>query len=335
LQLDLCSLRTVHDATAELKQRYKRLDVVICNAGIGGWTGIDWFGLVKQFLTEGLMSMTTSPGYKLGTLGAATKTQIIQKLAEGDPAGGSEEPKLGEVFTANVFGHYVLVHGIASLLRRTAVPGQETERARVVWVSTLQAVGSNFDMDDLQGMKTTTSYESSKRLTDVLALSSRKGDTKEFVEAFLDDPQPASEASPKKSGRTTRSSTKNSPALSSIGPDMYVSHPGVCVTTIMPLHSSLVWLQKLVFYFVRLLGSPWHNVSTEKGASAMVWLALEDQAVLEETEAVDVKWGSAVSRWGRESVMESPVDSFEAIEKEVWEQMEELRVEWEARFKDS
>jgi 3-keto steroid reductase len=333
--LDLCSLRSVHDAASGLKKRYKRLDVVICNAGIGGWTGIDWFGLIKQFLTQGVTSMTTVPGYKLGTLGAVTGPQITQKLVEGDVKAGGDGPKLGEVFTANVFGHYMLVHGIATLLRRPSV-ADESERARIIWVSTVEAVGKKFDLEDIQGMKTTASYESSKRLTDVLALSSRKQDTKEFVESLLDGPQTVAEDTPRKSGRTTRSSTKSTLASSAtVGPDMYLSHPGICATTIMPLHWSLVWLMKVTFLVVRWLGSKWHTVSTELGATAMTWLALEDQAVLERERALNIKWGSGVSRWGQEAVIETPVDSFDNIDKETWRQMEELRAVWKVKLNDS
>ncbi len=64
----------------------------------------------------------------------------------------------------------------------------------------------------------------------------------------------------------------------------------------------------LAFYIARLIGSPWHTVSAYIGATAPVWLALADaDEIAEREKAGPAKWGSAVTRLGRESVQRTDV----------------------------
>jgi 3-keto steroid reductase len=305
----------VYAASRELNARYKRLDVLICNAGIGGWEGIDWLVVLKQFFTQGLTAIMSRPAYKRGTLGSATATQV-QNIAEGNENGGEEEPKLGEVFCANVFGHYLLVHETMGLLSRNqGVEG--LERGRVVWLSTIEALESKFDAGDIQGMKTTAAYESSKRLSDVLFLSSSLPETQKWVKTY----------------------TQPTNAASTIAPKMYTCHPGIFASSIMPIYPILVYAQLFAFLLVRLVGSlPWLVVTADRGATAPVWLALEDAPVLDEEKADKRKWGSCVFGWGQSEVLETEVEglasqSFGKMAGGLWEQMEGLREEWEERCK--
>lgn len=63
---------------------------MILNAGLGAFSGIDWFRAVYEVLTD-LKAAVTSPGFKIQTAGKIS----------GDG--------LGWVWQCNVFGHYVLV----------------------------------------------------------------------------------------------------------------------------------------------------------------------------------------------------------------------------------
>ena len=132
----------------------------------------------------------------------------------------------------------------------------------------------------------------------------------------------------------------------------------------------MFYLKLLSFYFARFLGSPWHTITAYKGAVAPVWLGLTPQVTLDGLEEADGKgkWGSSTDVWGREKVRRTEVEGwgfgglvgaeknfggravrrfgvldlteearkdFEELGGRAWTEMEELRVEWEARLKNT
>ena len=120
----------------------------------------------------------------------------------------------------------------------------------------------------------------------------------------------------------------------------------------------------LAFYFARWVGSPWHTLTSYKGAAAPVWLALTRDSLYDIEAEGKAKWGSCVTRSGRESVIRTEVEGwgargrvekldeetlrgrrrgvndltgkeraeFEELGRECWQQMETLRKEWETRM---
>ena len=312
-----------------------KLDTIILNAGHGGFAGIDWPRAIWTILTD-FPHAVTYPTYKLGTVGENTGPQLSK-----DSSGTNEaQCDLGGVFCSNVFGHYMLVHGVAPLLSNsTSTPG------RVIWIGSLEAYDSMFSIADIQGLSSPSAYESSKRLTDILALSSSLPTTQPFVRRFL--PPPSSHHRP---------------------PKQYVAHPGICATNIVPLHWVLVYVMTTAFYLARWIGSPWHTVTSYKGACAPVWIALSSQEELDDSEEKEgvSKWGSAVSRQGEERATRTEVqgwgiggkagdnmglskrrrprevqdldeegrEQFELASRECWQAMERLREEWEGRLEE-
>jgi 3-keto steroid reductase len=362
--LDLCNLISVRKAAKNLKSRYTRLNAIILNAGIGGWTGVDWLGAIKQFLTEGA-NFIRAPAYKIAPVGLVVNKQVVP-VPEGTLP-QEEEPPLGEVFCANVFGHYLLAHSLTPLLSRSE--GQE-EAGRIIWVSTLEAWAKTFDVDDLQGIANPFAYESSKRLTDLLVLSADLQGPAASTKAFF-SPGSSSSSMPESatsgadlSTRSLRSSTRlrstptksDSNQSSTSGnpqqhPKMYLSHPGICVTSIMPIPWIMVYGWVLALYIARFCGSPWHTTTPYAAATSMTWLALADAKTLDEIEGkTKCKWGSAVNWLGKERVKKTIVDgwatemgepvkgkeraAFEDLGKRCWAEMEELRKEWERRLGD-
>jgi 3-keto steroid reductase len=327
IQLDLCALPSVYDAAKGLAAKYPRIDSIICNAGIGGWSGLSWFGLIKQAITEGPMHAVSEPKYKICRVGAVADRQLIRVTDAGGKDVTDDEPKLAEVFCANLFGHYVLVHEILSLLERS--PG--TERARVIWVSTVEAYKQYFKPDDFQGFKSSNAYESSKRLTDLLVLSAATPGGNQWVKQYLGD-----QTSTQGMRRSTRvAAAKNA----TVPPNMYLSHPGICATAILPIATVLVWGQMIAFFLCRVFGSYWHTTVKSAAVTAPVWLALEEDHVLEEDKIAEKKWGSAAGRWGEENVRETHVEelgssTFADLGARCWEEMEDLRVEWDGRVKE-
>jgi 3-keto steroid reductase len=332
-RLDLLSLLSVQRLSKRLRETTPKLDAVICNAGIGGWTGIDWPRAVFSILTTWKKALTY-PTFKIAGTGRVTKPQI-----QADKA--VEAPELGEVFCANVFGHYLLGHYLAPLLARHR-PIEDT-RGRIIWVSSIEAYEHTFDVGDLQGILSPVPYESSKRLTDIMAITSTLPSTSNYVDQYFGSP------------KLPEKSTK---------PRIYVAHPGICGTSIVPLPLILEYLMFAAFYLARLLGSQWHTATVDKGAVSMVWLALAKQSTLDSMEAKEgaAKWGSATDFWGQERVERTEVagwgwggkfgeykrkgrdpyardltkesaDRFRETGERCWEEMERLRVEWETRLR--
>ncbi|MCJ1391523.1 hypothetical protein MMC18_004387 [Xylographa bjoerkii] len=351
VQLDLTSLRSVQAAAQELLSSVPKIDTIICNAGIAGPITINWPQAIWAAIVDPIYSVTF-PYFARGSLGLLTKPQLaissdrnangsLDKLTAPQTSSDTHEPPLGEIFSANIFGHYLLAHALTPVLSHASHPP-----ARIICLSSLETPDYAFSLTDLQGLSTIESYHSSKRLTDILALTASLPTSKPYTDKFFTPPGSARPLAPH--------------------PRFYVCHPGVCGTDIFPLIFVMRWLKILTFYIARWLGSPWHNISTRKGACAPVWLALAAQETLDGLEAQDGlgKWGSTTDAGGSERVRRTEVDgwgyggqvgkgrefgnrgrrrgakdltvedreAFEQLGREAWREMEALRVEWEERL---
>ncbi|KAM3416231.1 hypothetical protein BST61_g7837 [Cercospora zeina] len=327
-----------------------RLDAVVWNAGVAGWRGINWFGAVWNVLV-GLKQAVTFPDYMVCDVGRRTGRQVVvqktvedqQKDEKKDDEEEEEEPVLGEVFTANVFGHYMLTHWLSPLLDRNS---------RIIWVSSTGAVHDAFNVEDIQGLQSLVAYESSKRLTELLALTAALPSTRPFTKTFF-------------SSSSTSSAQGGSNDEQQQQPRMLVTHPGVVATSISGLHWFLSIFMTIAFYLARILGSPWHAIDPYKGAVSMVFAILSPQIIeLEEREGKG-KWGSAanvkgdervartlVEGWGycgrpgvvppgsattglyakRKETTKETREEFEEVGRRVWKEMEAMRVDWERRL---
>ncbi|KAK4154969.1 hypothetical protein C8A00DRAFT_42359 [Chaetomidium leptoderma] len=360
IQLDLCSLPSVRRAADQLVSgtlsspsdddhfvslghfKIPRLDSVIFNAGIGGWYGLDWPKVFHNILTKGLVSATTWPTFK-----GALSGRLV------DPIHGTEgkgTPHMGEVFCANVFGHYVFAQRIVPLMTRPA-NNSILPPGRIIWESSVEPGWSDFSLDDFEAIKTKAAYESTKRLTDVIALTSTLPTSKPYVNQYLNI----------KSAQAKAAAPRP--------PKIYVVHPGVVQTTLFPLNAFMFFWYNVVLYVVRWLGSPWHPITAYNGACAPVWLALQEQGWLDGARAERVKWGTSTNFWGECRVKktevegwgwEGKVEEMVALKKEhklagrksgtvdvteeklvefqelgakCWKRMEELRAQWEQREK--
>ncbi|EXJ70801.1 uncharacterized protein A1O5_05791 [Cladophialophora psammophila CBS 110553] len=349
--VELTSLLSIRALSRKLlASDLPHLNAIVLNAGIGGWSGLDWPLTLWTVLTS-IRQATTWPTFKLGLVGLVTKPQFSQGTCAG------EEPILGEVFCANVFGHYMLVHWLMPLFRACA----PESRGKIIWSTSIEAVGWHYNPEDHQGLKSDTAYEHTKRIGDLLALSA------------VNQPATAKQVKEYTTPSYTMASARGRPDQSE--PTFHVSHPGICTTTII----SLCWIvhecYRLGIYLARWCGSPWANVTSYLGAASASWLALASLAAITgkaiqatgDEYSGPCKWGSSTDRLGRSHVRvtdvpgwglngsgkpfkdkwwggslgrktgsadatKDDVENFVAQGAQVWNRMETLRKDWEARI---
>jgi 3-keto steroid reductase len=325
--------------------RLPRLDVIVLNAGIGGWQGLNWLMAVWDVFTD-IVNSTTWPRFKVAKVGALVKAQLPSSTQDSGDA-KQHDPPLGEVFCSNFFGHYLLVHEIMPLLSRPASTGAQSG-GRIMWMSSIQAQPFSLSLDDIQGLGSKIPYESSKRLTDVIALTVNLPSVKRISAPYYDSTQ-------------TLTGPKKSTGLV-VKPTTYTVHPGVFNSDILPLPPVLMFFWQLIALMSRWMGSSWHPCDPYKAAVAPVWVALAEPEVLEDMGGEAVKWGSSTNRWGDERVKKTEVDGwgwdgtvgavvdgekrkgrhweavdlteearaeFEILGGQCWKKMEEMRSEWE------
>jgi 3-keto steroid reductase len=329
--------------------RLPRLDVIALNAGIGGWVGVNWRTTIMDVLYD-VIDATTWPQFKLADYGAVVKAQLPSKTQDsGD--GKQRDPPLGQVFCSNVFGHYILTHELMPLLSQPASTGAQTS-GKIIWISSIEAQQHSFNIDDIQGLQSLIPYESSKRLTDLIALTAELPSVARISAPYFDASQTIT--------------TKEAPNGPLVKPTMYTTHPGVFNSDILPLPSILMFFWRIVALLSRWLGSPWHVGDPYKAAVAPVWVALTTPERLEDFGGSGVKWGSATNSWGNERVKMTEVggwgwngnvgveinaekrsgrhkkavdlteearEEFEVLGSQSWKQMEVLRTEWEGLLK--
>lgn len=346
--VDLTNLLSIRALCKNLlDSKIPKLDAVILNAGIGGWSGINWPQAVWQVATDWIQGVTW-PVFKMSAVGRLTGMQLPATKATGQ----APEPKLGEVFCANVFGHYLLAHWLMPLLRSC----DEQSRGRIIWISSIEVSSEHFDPDDLQGLRSPEVYVHTKRLTDLLALTAAdQPSTAKAVQGFL-------QAKPKQASSEPDGSQ----------PTIHLAHPGIVATSIVPLTLLLRWAMLFAFLIARWVGSPWHTISIYTAASAPVWLTMASQDAIKAKETGTqgkrgtAKWGSATDRGGTDMVMKTEVSGWgvdgsgsavewwneagwgrmrgakDATKEEIetfveqgakaWREMEQVREEWERRI---
>lgn len=159
--VDFTDMVSILDAYNTLSKKYARLDYFFVNAAQGAYSGIDWFGAVKEILVSP-MKAVTNPKYK------------IQKV------GVKSDDGMGLVFQANVFGPYYFIHKLKPLMKKG--------NCKVIWVSSLTAKSEYLNTNDLQLLESDMSYEASKRLVDILHYATYEELAKDGIHQYLTHP---------------------------------------------------------------------------------------------------------------------------------------------------
>ena len=205
---------------------------------------------------------------------------------------------MGSVFQANVFAPWFLVRRLVE--KRTSksavFPDLPLLRdgSKVFWISSIASSTTALSLDDIELTQTLPSYEASKRLLDLL----HQATYEQLYQKY--------------------------------GVQSILVEPGIFKSTsfVPSLNIISYWGMMFTFYLLRWLGSPHHNIDPYKAASALVWLALQQDIDL------SIKYGSATYRDGSEYVYKQTVPVTAGEEIKVYEYVEGLYKQWNERLKD-
>ncbi|KAI8895197.1 hypothetical protein BC833DRAFT_602162 [Globomyces pollinis-pini] len=213
LQLDLSDSQKVFNSCQIVLSKFKRLDYLFLNAGILSRDGVD--------IMLGFKNLLTRPSYVAKTGGDIIIQPVGEITAEG----------FGKSFMCNFFGHFIMVMHLQPLL-------SATNDSRIIWCSSTTACPEFFDFDDIQCIKGTHPYESSKRLCELMSIQ---------LQNYL------------KKSRTCS----------------LITSPGVVYSGISKgeLHGFLIMI---AFLLMRLFGCSGINISGTNSATSAVWIANQE-----------------------------------------------------------
>ncbi|KAI8873649.1 NAD(P)-binding protein [Ramicandelaber brevisporus] len=150
--LDTSSVDSVKKTAAELIKRFGSINALFCNAGIMPTAGLNWPNIFKGLLTSPIeLSISTMAIYQ--------------------PVGDVTKDGIGSVFATNVFGHYLLISLIDSLLEAATVTGSGP--GRVIWTGSIsksaKTASGQFLLSDIEHVTGSYPYESSKYAVDIVS----------------------------------------------------------------------------------------------------------------------------------------------------------------------
>ncbi|XP_050388357.1 3-keto-steroid reductase/17-beta-hydroxysteroid dehydrogenase 7 isoform X2 [Patella vulgata] len=146
--VDTSNIKSVYNAVTEIKKMYSHIDYLYLNAGIMQVVGVDWNYFWKTLFTKNFIHMFT------------TGDGLLKEQEE------ITEENLEKVFTTNVFGHFVLIKELESVLINGTRPSQ------IIWTSSSNAQKHHFSLENIQHRNERGGhYSSSKYSTDLLSLA--------------------------------------------------------------------------------------------------------------------------------------------------------------------
>ncbi|KAF9571432.1 hypothetical protein EC968_000527 [Mortierella alpina] len=315
--VDVGSVASVLAFNRRILEKYNRVDYLFCNAGILPSSGLLWGKLAMDFVTK-------------------PKTLFTRSDVLVQPKQHLTEDGLGNVLACNVFGHYLMIRGLEDVLSRT-----EDDPGRVIWTSSMTAEKASFDIQDWQGLESAQPYESSKWVTDLVAIrlndvwSGRNSGT---VEKSSSDSASSSASESniihndtRASRRVTRSSSKQALESSTCNtPKKHIisitTHPGVVASGIGGLAFWIVLLRVAAHYFVRLIGETSQTITSYHGALSNSYVALKTPV-----EKLDsrFRYGSCIKPLGQEFLEVKEVLEYEEGQaKVVVDELEKLRLKF-------
>ncbi|KAF9431288.1 hypothetical protein BGZ76_000469 [Entomortierella beljakovae] len=312
--VDVGSVASVLAFNQRIKDQFSKIDYLFCNAGVLPSEGLMWS---KVFL-----DMFRAP-----------MDLVIRSDVLIQPKQHLTEDGIGNVLACNVFGHYMMIKGLEDQLNKT-----EDDPGRVIWTSSLTGEKHCFKIEDWQGLEAEQPYESSKWVTDLLAIrlneiwAGSENKIATGTSSGSESTNNTEESTPTR--RVTRSSSKTSltnnnkkssqPTLKKKNIISITTHPGVVASGIGGLAAWIVMLRIALHYVLRLCGERNQNITGYHGANSNVFVALKQPA-----EKLDhrSKYGSRIKNFGAEYLDVEKVDEYEESQATiVVDELEKLRL---------
>ncbi|OCH85757.1 hypothetical protein OBBRIDRAFT_838719 [Obba rivulosa] len=215
------------------------------------------------------------PGDRIQLLATAPISSVEHPCYNIQTRGVRSKDGLGWTWQCNVFGHYVLFRTVQPLLAAYSRTGSEPSPgpARVIWMSSIHA-SPVYEKDDWQLTDTDLAYESSKYQNDiiVLELSSRALAHQKYTRNANGNGNAVVDGSDRAHQGAASEEEAEGEVLH------YLVEPGITPTNFAALLLDQIpfgwFFMVLLFYIVRLLGSPHVLFSAYHAALAAVQVAL-------------------------------------------------------------
>lgn len=136
--IDLASVDSTLNCATEIVRRHRYITHLVCNAGGGPFTGIDFVTATREILRN-FLSAVTQPTFILSRTGDMT------------------DDGLGWTWQTNVFGHWCLARALLPALAAAPHPSP-----RIIWTGSIDGTPHYFDPSDPQALKHAHSYQSAK-----------------------------------------------------------------------------------------------------------------------------------------------------------------------------
>ncbi|KAG0046953.1 hypothetical protein BGZ83_007902 [Gryganskiella cystojenkinii] len=326
--VDVGSVKSVLDFNTRILQHYPRIDFLFCNAGILPSVGLLWGKIVTDMF--------------MAPMDLVRRSDVLIQ-----PKQHLTEDGVGNVLACNVLGHYLMIRGLESVLEG---PTPETP-GRVIWTSSMTAEKDSFNPLDWQGLESAEPYESSKWVTDLVAIrlnevwagekeedSSRlsSGSSSSISESTPTTPVRRVTRSASKAVMETTAGNETSRRKNIIS---IATQPGVVASSIGGLAAWIVLLRVALHYFVRIMGERNQTITGYHGAKSNVHAAVAEVASPLPTSSSPIptatppkgldyrfKYGSCVRNFGKEFLKVEHVVEYEQEQgKAILDELETLR----------
>ncbi|KAI1321055.1 hypothetical protein EDD11_008636 [Mortierella claussenii] len=314
--VDVGNVASVLAFNQRILDQYPRVDYLFCNAGVLPSVGLMWSKLVMDLFR-------------------APMDLVVRSDVLIQPKQHLTEDGIGNVLACNVFGHYLMIKGLENLLDKT-----EEDPGRVIWTSSITAEKKSFNNDDWQGLEAEQPYESSKWVTDLLAIrlnevwaGKSSGVSSGYTSSGSDSTRVNSNTNEVTARRVTRSASKTALGTSlnnaAVAPRRHIisiaTQPGVVASGIGGLAAWIVMLRITLHYALRFFGERNQTITGYHGARSNVYVALKKADELD----YRYKYGSCCKNLGQGYLkVEKVVEYEESQGKMIIEELEKVRLKF-------
>ncbi|KAG0361542.1 hypothetical protein BG005_007961 [Podila minutissima] len=302
--VDVSSVASVIEFNKRIREQYTTIDLLFCNAGVLPSAGIRWSKLVTDLFIRPM-------------------DLVIRSDVLVQPKQHLTEDGIGNVLAANVFGHFLMIKGLEDQLSKT-----EEDPGRVIWTSSMTAEKGSFDPSDWQGLEAAAPYESSKWVTDLLAIRLNEvwasGTSLSRSESLADIVEENGRTITRRVTRSASRAALDSTSSSKRHIMSISTQPGVVASGIGGLAHWIVMLRIALHYFVRICGEKNQTITGYHAALPNVYVALAPNP--RTTLDYYNKYGSQIGRFGKEILKVETIVEYDRGQAEaVVDELEKLR----------